>query len=42
MPDDRRFAVMWMAHDALAAAFDLDNAFNDVNVSLLRAHVRPR
>ncbi len=36
MPDDRRFAVMWMAHDALAAAFDLDNAFNDVTVSLLR------
>ncbi len=36
MPDDRRFAVMWMPHDALAAAFDLDKAFNDVTVSLLR------
>ena len=36
MPDDRRFAVMWMPHEALAAAFDLDNAFNDVTVSLLR------
>ncbi len=30
MPDDRRFGVLWMGREALAAAFDLDQAFNDV------------
>jgi len=30
MPDDRRYGVMWMGRDALAASFDLDGAFNDV------------
>jgi len=30
MPDDRRFGVIWMGRDALAASFDLDEAFNDV------------
>ena len=29
MPDDARFAVMWMNQDTLAAAFDLDGAFNE-------------
>ncbi|UCE86920.1 MAG: ABC transporter permease [Deltaproteobacteria bacterium] len=36
MPDERRFGVIWMGREALAAAFDLDGAFNDVSVSLLR------
>jgi putative ABC transport system permease protein len=36
MPDDRRFGVLWMGHEALQAAFDLDGAFNDVSLSLLR------
>ncbi len=36
MPDDRRFGILWMGRDALAAAFDLDAAFNDVTLSLLR------
>jgi putative ABC transport system permease protein len=36
MPDDRRFAVMWMGRDALAAAFDLKGAFNDLAVALER------
>ena len=36
MPDDERFGVLWMGHEALAAAFDLDGAFNDVSLSLLR------
>jgi putative ABC transport system permease protein len=36
VPDDRRFGVMWMGHEALAAAYDLDGAFNSVTVSLLR------
>jgi putative ABC transport system permease protein len=35
MPDDRRFAILWMSEKALAALFDLDGAFNDVAVKLL-------
>jgi len=33
-PDDRRFAVIWMSHEAMAAAFDMDGAFNDVMIEL--------
>ncbi len=33
-PDNRRFGVLWMGREALAAAFDLDGAFNDVSVGL--------
>jgi putative ABC transport system permease protein len=36
MPDDRRYGVLWMGREALQAAFDLDGAFNEVSVSLLR------
>lgn len=36
MPDDRRYGVVWMGREALAAAFDLDGAFNDLSLSLLR------
>jgi putative ABC transport system permease protein len=36
MPDDQRFGVLWMGHEALQAAFDLDGAFNDVSLALLR------
>jgi putative ABC transport system permease protein len=36
MPDDRRFGVLWLGREALEAAFDLDGAFNDVSLSLLR------
>lgn len=35
MPDDRRFAVVWMSEKALAGLFDLDGAFNDVSLKLL-------
>lgn len=35
-PDRRRFGVFWMAHSALAAAFDMDGAFNDVSIKLSR------
>jgi putative ABC transport system permease protein len=34
LPDDRRFAVMWMSEKALAAIFDLEGAFNSVSVKL--------
>lgn len=33
-PDNRRFGVIWMAYDDLAAAFDLEGAFNDVTLTL--------
>jgi putative ABC transport system permease protein len=37
VPDDKRFGVLWMGRDALAAAYDLDAAFNDISLSLLRS-----
>jgi putative ABC transport system permease protein len=37
IPDDRRFAVMWMSEKALAAIFDLEGAFNSVSLKLLRS-----
>ena len=36
VPDYRRFGVIWMGREALAAAFDLDGAFNDVTLALQR------
>lgn len=33
-PDNRRFGVIWMGRDSLAAAFDLEGAFNDLSLSL--------
>lgn len=36
MPDKKRFGIFWMGRKALAAAYDLDGAFNDVSVSLRR------
>ena len=35
-PDDRRFAVIWMTETALAAAFDVDGAFNQALIALDR------
>ena len=34
MPDDRRFGILWIGYDALASAFDLQGAFNDVTLKL--------
>jgi putative ABC transport system permease protein len=34
-PDDRRFAIVWMAEKALAAAYDLDGAFSSISLKLL-------
>jgi putative ABC transport system permease protein len=34
-PDNKRFGVLWMGRKALATAFDMDGAFNDVALSLL-------
>ena len=36
MPDDSRFGIIWMREDALASAFDLTGAFNNVTVRLLK------
>ena len=36
VPDDSRFAVIWMNHEALSAAFDLDGAFNEALVAVER------
>lgn len=36
IPDDARFGVIWMGRPALAAALDLEGAFNEALVSLLR------
>ncbi len=32
IPDDRRFGIVWMERRALAKAFDMDGAFNDVSL----------
>ncbi|MCP5145150.1 MAG: FtsX-like permease family protein [Gammaproteobacteria bacterium] len=36
MPDDKRFGIVWMSRQALESAYDLEGAFNDLSVSLLR------
>ncbi|PLX35577.1 MAG: permease [Hyphomicrobiales bacterium] len=36
MPDDKRYGIVWMSRKALASAYDLDEAFNNVSLSLLR------
>ena len=33
LPDDRNFVVLWAGEDAVAAAFDMREAFNDTAVS---------
>jgi putative ABC transport system permease protein len=34
VPDDTRFGVLWMDHQALAAAFDMEGGFNDVVLTM--------
>ena len=36
VPNDRRFAVIWMGYEALAAAYDLDGAFNEALIGFSR------
>ncbi len=36
VPDDTRFAVLWMLEDAMAAAFDMKGAFNEALLLLSR------
>jgi putative ABC transport system permease protein len=34
IPDDARYGIMWMARKGLAAAFDMEGAFNDLTATL--------
>ena len=36
MPDDARYGVIWMSNSALAAAYDMEGAFNEALLSLSR------
>ncbi|MGQ7844611.1 ABC transporter permease [Granulosicoccus sp. 3-233] len=36
VPDDARFAVIWMSHAAMAATFDMQGAINEVLLALSR------
>jgi len=36
VPDNRHFGVFWMNHEALSTAYNLEGAFNDVSLSLIR------
>ncbi|MGI9427460.1 MAG: ABC transporter permease, partial [Bythopirellula sp.] len=36
LPDNQHFGVLWMNHEAISIAYDLEGAFNDVTLSLLR------
>lgn len=36
LPDPRHFGILWMEHEALSTAYDMDGAFNDVAISLSR------
>ncbi len=38
LPDDLRYGIFWMGRDALEAAYDLEDSFNEVVVSLLRGN----
>jgi putative ABC transport system permease protein len=41
MPDERRFAIVWMSEKALAAAYNLDGAFSSVSLKVSRAASEP-
>lgn len=40
MPDNETFGVLWMSENAVAAAFDMDGAFNNVTLSLNRGAIQ--
>lgn len=41
LPDNRRYGVFWMEQDQLAAAFDLEGAFNDLTATMVRGASEP-
>ncbi|MFO0789594.1 MAG: ABC transporter permease [Pirellulales bacterium] len=36
LPDPRHFAILWMEHEALSTAYDMEGGFNDISISLTR------
>ena len=36
LPDPKHFGILWMEHEALSTAYDMDGAFNDVTFGLQR------
>ena len=36
LPDEQRYGIFWMPREQMEAAFDMDGAFNDVSIRLLR------
>ncbi|MDZ8053727.1 MAG: ABC transporter permease [Aulosira sp. ZfuVER01] len=40
-PDNQRFGVFWMERKGLGTAFDMDGAFNDVTLTLMRGAIEP-
>ena len=36
LPDPKHFGILWMEHEALSTAYDMDEAFNDVAIGLTR------
>lgn len=40
-PDNKRFGVLWMGRPALAAAFNMEGAFNEVSLTMLRGAREP-
>jgi putative ABC transport system permease protein len=41
VPDDRRFGVMWVGREMLAAAYDLEDSFNSVSLTKMHGASEP-
>ena len=39
LPDPEHFGILWMDHEALSMAYDMDGAFNDVTIEPAPRHV---
>ena len=42
VPDNARFGIFWMERQALAAAFNMEGAFNDASFGLMRGRIGAR
>src|SRR5690606_11344835 len=36
LPDPQRFGIFWLRHEELASAYNMEGAFNDVSLTLMR------
>ena len=41
LPDDKRFGVFWMDYEELSTAYDLEGAFNNISLTLMRGASEP-